>query len=102
MQYIRDREATASERHATLGSVRGRGPSASLGGMSSGAANRIGGSGLPGGTGGADKEDQGEEERVHFEDFFIALRPVFMSTTLAPDGTWKPNISSGTSTCRFL
>ena len=32
-----------SERHATLGSVRGRGPNASLGGMSGGAANRIGG-----------------------------------------------------------
>ena len=40
-----DGSALSSERHATLGSVRGRGPSASLGGMSGGAANRIGGKG---------------------------------------------------------
>ena len=33
----------ASERRATLGTVRGRGPTARLGGMSGGAANRFGG-----------------------------------------------------------
>ena len=38
-----DPDGSASERHATPGSVRGRGPNASLGGMSGGAANRIGG-----------------------------------------------------------
>ena len=37
---------TASERRATLGIVRGRGPAAWLGGMSGGAANRVRGSGL--------------------------------------------------------
>ena len=37
---------TASERRATLGIGRGRGPAARLGGMSGGAANRVGGSGL--------------------------------------------------------
>ena len=37
----------ASERRATRGIVSGRGPSASLGGMSGEAANRVGGNGLP-------------------------------------------------------
>ena len=36
-------QSLASGRRATLGTVRGRGPSASLGGMSGGAANRVGG-----------------------------------------------------------
>ena len=39
-------EATASERHATLGNVRGGDPS-EMGGMSSGAANRVGGCASP-------------------------------------------------------
>ena len=42
-----DREACPSERRATLGNVRGRGQTARLGGMSGGAANRIGGTGSP-------------------------------------------------------
>ena len=41
-------ENLSSERHATLGNVRGRGPNASLGGMSGAAANRIGGEVLRG------------------------------------------------------
>lgn len=41
-----DREACPSERRATLGNVRGRDPS-EMGGMSGGAANRIGGAGSP-------------------------------------------------------
>ena len=40
-------EGAPSERRATLGNVRGRGPAARLGGMSGGAANRIGGSTFP-------------------------------------------------------
>ena len=40
-------EGVPSERHATLGNVRGRGPAARLGGMSGGAANRVGGDTLP-------------------------------------------------------
>ena len=40
-------DGVASERHATLGNVRGGDPS-EMGGMSSGAANRVGGNSLPG------------------------------------------------------
>ena len=47
LELVDFREGAASGRHATLGNVRGRGPSASLGGMSGEAANRIGGSPLP-------------------------------------------------------
>ena len=43
-------EGLALERPATLGTVRGRGPSASLGGMSCGAANRVEGKALPQGA----------------------------------------------------
>ena len=41
------RGGVPSGRRATLGNVRGRGPAARLGGMSGGAANRIGGSTFP-------------------------------------------------------
>ena len=73
----------ASERRATLGTVRGRGPAARLGGMSGEAANRIGGSSLSGRQKGAFAP-----ARVSSRDAILALlrKNPYMSTRDLAEG----------------